>query len=51
VDVARLDALLRVWDRIKFARAPGSLEQAGEAESAVEAWVRAHARAAEREVA
>jgi hypothetical protein len=51
VDVARLDALLRVWDRIKFARAPGSLEQARDAEMAVEAWVRAHAGAAEREVA
>ena len=51
VDVARLDELLRVWDRIKFARAPGSVEQSAEAEAAVEAWVRAHARPAEREVA
>jgi len=51
VDVARLDALLRVWDRIKFARAPGSVEQSAEAEAAVEAWVRAHARPVEREVA
>ena len=51
VDVPRLDALLGVWDRIKFARAPGSVEQSLEAEAAVEAWVRAHARPPEREVA
>jgi hypothetical protein len=51
VDIARLDALLRVWDRIKFARAPGSVEQSADAEAAVEAWVRAHARPADREVA
>jgi hypothetical protein len=51
IDVVRLDALLRVWDRIKFARAPGSLEQSAEAEAAVESWVRAHVRPAEREVA
>lgn len=51
IDVARLDALLRVWDHIKFARAPGSLEQAADAEAAVEAWIRAQVRPVEREVA
>jgi hypothetical protein len=51
IDVARLDTLLHVWDRIKIARAPGSIEQAGDAEAAVEAWVRAHVRPAQREVA
>ncbi|MGH7742328.1 MAG: DUF4381 family protein, partial [Candidatus Eiseniibacteriota bacterium] len=51
IDVARLEALLRVWDRIKFARAPGSSEQAADAEAAVETWVRAHVSPAVREVA
>jgi hypothetical protein len=51
IDVARLDTLLHVWDRIKFARAPGSVEQSAEAEAAVEAWVRAHVSPAAREVA
>lgn len=51
IDVVRLDALLRVWDILKFARAPGSMDQSRDSEAALEAWLRASIRAPEREVA
>jgi hypothetical protein len=38
-DVQRLGALLRVWDRLKFARATSSVEEAARSEAAVEALV------------
>lgn len=39
-DVTRLEGLLGLWDRVKFARAPLGLEEAGRCELAVEALVR-----------
>ncbi len=39
-DVKQVDGLLRVWDRVKFARAASSAEEAERAEQAVEALVR-----------
>lgn len=39
-DVQRLSGLLRTWDRVKFAREPMSVEEAGKTEEAVEAFVR-----------
>ena len=39
-DLARLSSLLRVWDRVKFAREPFTLDEAVRAERAVEAFVR-----------
>ena len=39
-DVARLAALLGTWDRIKFARAPATLDEARRAEAAVEELAR-----------
>ena len=36
----RLTGLLRVWDRVKFARAPLTLEEAVKSEQAVESFVR-----------
>lgn len=39
-DLARLAALLRTWDGIKFARAPQTVEDALRTETAVEAFVR-----------
>ncbi len=39
-DVQRLEGLLGVWDRVKFARAPLTLEEAHRCESAVEQFVR-----------
>jgi hypothetical protein len=42
-DVARVEGLLRAWDRVKFARAPTTAEEARSAESAVETLVRRHA--------
>jgi hypothetical protein len=42
-DVRRVEDLLRLWDRVKFARAPSTVEEARSAEGAVEALVRRHA--------
>ena len=39
-DQKRLTGLLRVWDRVKFARAPLTLEEAVKSEQAVESFVR-----------
>ncbi len=39
-DVARLEGLLGFWDRVKFARAPMGIEEAGRCEGAVEALIR-----------
>ena len=39
-DQKRLIALLRVWDRVKFARAPLTVEEAVRSEQAVESFVR-----------
>ena len=39
-DVERLESLLRVWDRLKFARAGSSIEACVRSEQAVEALVR-----------
>lgn len=39
-EVARLEGLLGLWDRVKFARAPLGLEEAERCEAAVEALVR-----------
>lgn len=39
-DLARLSGLLRVWDRVKFAREPFSLEDAVRSERAAEAYLR-----------
>jgi hypothetical protein len=46
-DLQRLTALLRVWDRVKFAREPFTVEEAVRSEDAVEAHVRARERAPE----
>jgi hypothetical protein len=40
-EVGRLSGLLRVWDRIKFARDPFTVEEAHRAEDSVEAFVQA----------
>jgi len=45
-DVKRLAGLLRVWDRVKFAREPFTVDEAHRAESAVESFVRRGARSA-----
>ena len=46
-DRQRLTGLLRVWDRVKFARAPLTIEEAVKSEQAVESFVRrAHAEPA-----
>ena len=37
-----LVSLLRVWDRVKFARAPFTLDEARKSEDAVEAYVKRH---------
>jgi len=42
-EVARLSGLLRVWDRIKFARDPFTADEAHRAEDSVEAFVQASA--------
>ena len=39
-DRQRLTGLLRIWDRVKFARAPLTLEEAVRSEQAVESFVR-----------
>jgi hypothetical protein len=36
-------SLMRVWDRVKFARAPFTIDEAGRSETAVEAFVRRRA--------
>jgi hypothetical protein len=38
-DLTRLEGLLRVWDRVKFAREPFSREEAERAEAAVESFL------------
>ena len=45
-DLQRLTALLRVWDRVKFAREPFTVDEAVRSENAVEAHVRAREPAA-----
>ena len=50
-DFARLSPLLRLWDRVKFARAPSSSEEATRAEASVEALVRRRAPEPKAEVA
>ena len=42
-DLKMLGDLLSLWDRVKFARAPSSMEEALRAEQAVESLVRRHA--------
>jgi hypothetical protein len=42
-DVQRLTALLRLWDRVKFAREPFTVPEAQRTEGAVETFVRARA--------
>jgi hypothetical protein len=49
--VDRLSGLLRWWDRIKFARAPASIEEATRAEESVEALVRHPAPEPDKKVA
>jgi len=39
-DLTRLSALLRIWDRVKFAREPFTLDEAVRAERAVEGYAR-----------
>jgi len=39
-DLTRLSGLLRVWDRVKFAREPFTLDEAARAERAVEGYAR-----------
>lgn len=50
-DLTRLSALLRVWDRVKFAREPFTLDEALRAERAVEAYVRRAVMAVTEKVA
>jgi hypothetical protein len=50
-DVRRLAGLLRVWDRVKFAREPFTADEAHRAESSVEAFVRRGPRTIPREAA
>jgi hypothetical protein len=45
-DLTRLGGLLRVWDRVKFAREPFTLDEAIRAERAVEAFLRRPTRSA-----
>lgn len=44
-DLQRLEALLALWDRVKFARAPLSTEEALRTEEAVESYIRREAQA------
>jgi len=44
-DYERLEGLLQLWDRVKFARAPLTEAEAGRCEEAVEAYVRRTAQA------
>lgn len=50
-DVVRIAGLLRIWDRLKFARGSSSAEEALRAERAVEAMVKHHAPPAVDQVA
>ena len=50
-DLKRLAGLLRVWDRVKFAREPFTAEEAHRAETAVEGFVRRAAASPAREAA
>jgi len=43
-DVRQVEGLLRMWDRLKFARAQSSADECARAEAAVESLVRRHAR-------
>lgn len=45
-DVSRLEGLLGLWDRVKFARAPVSVDEAVRCEAAVESLVRRDLRGA-----
>jgi len=45
-DVNRLEGLLGLWDRVKFARAPLGVEEAVRCEAAVESLVRREMRGA-----
>lgn len=47
-DLARLAGLLRVWDQVKFAREPFTLEEAVRAERATEAFLRRPAATVEK---
>jgi hypothetical protein len=47
-DQTRLAGLLRVWDRVKFAREPFTAEEALKAETAVESFLRRPPAAAQR---
>jgi uncharacterized protein DUF4381 len=47
-DLARLSGLLRVWDRVKFAREPFTLDEAIRAERAIEMFVRRPAGPAQK---
>ena len=44
-DLQRLEALLALWDRVKFARAPLTTEEALRTEEAVESYIRREAQA------
>ena len=50
-DLVRIAGLFRIWDRLKFARAPSSVEEAARAERAVETMVKHHAAPAVEQVA
>ncbi|MGH7730201.1 MAG: hypothetical protein ACRENJ_03025, partial [Candidatus Eiseniibacteriota bacterium] len=50
-DLMRLSGLLRIWDRIKFARAPFTLDEAIRAERAIETFLRRPQAAAAEKVA
>jgi len=50
-DLGRLAGLLRVWDRVKFAREPFTMDEAVRAERAVEAFLRRPASAPRERVA
>src|SRR5262249_43198212 len=44
-DLSRLEGLLSLWDRVKFARAPLTEAEAGRCEEAVESYIRRVAQA------
>ncbi|HYM80402.1 MAG TPA: hypothetical protein VEY91_03200 [Candidatus Limnocylindria bacterium] len=50
-DLQRLAGLLQAWDRVKFARAPMTVDEAVRTESAVEAFVRGPSPGSEAQVA
>ncbi len=47
-DLTRLSGLLRVWDRVKFAREPFTLDEAARSERTTEAFLRRPPAAAEK---